>query len=263
MSSLDRIEKRISALTKPKVQDKGIGDVDGDYGTNNPIQLFTMAMDEGNYPIAAEALKRYMKIATKPDVVLDMATLLLEKYDTSGEEIAKEIIEKHFDDLKPEYISAACFAMYSLARVAMRLENEKEYIANVVNKTLKKDNVSKIDQARLINVLASIEWSLMNDYEAIKFQKETIELAPDEPVYHYNLAKVYESVNNDTEMFKCIEKLLELHRDPNLSHPYLQGLEWAKSIYEKHSKPNVEIDDIKKLIDKFLQSEINTIGSDT
>ena len=250
--TLKRIEKKVNSIGGRKTDISTASATRTDLYDDNPVTLYHNAIDAGKYQLAADALKRYMQINRNYNLLLDMATVIIEKYDASAVEIAKQIIDEHPLEITPGQYATTLFALYQLYNLAMTLENEKDYINAVISDVLKREEIENQDKARLLNVQSSIEYSLNNLEMAIEYGFEAIELVNNEPVYYYNQAKTYEKIPDSTKkMFENIDRMIDLHRSENFTAPYLRGLEYASNMYSKYSTDDEKIEEIKELILKF------------
>ncbi len=250
--TLQRIEKKVNSLINHHKDETSPGLTKTELHDDNPVTHYHNAIDAGKYQIAADALRRYMQINRNYTLLLDMATVIIEKYDGSGIKIAKQIMNEHPEDITPSQYATTLFAMYQLYNLAMTLDDEKDYINSIINEVLKREIVEDQDKARLLNVRSSIEYSLNNFDKAIEYGYEAIELVNNEPVYYYNQAKTYEKTSgNTTKMFDNIDKLVELHVNESFTAPYIRGLDYATELYSEYKNEDEKIEEISQLIMKF------------
>lgn len=257
--TLKRIEKKINSITTPKNDTVTMSAARPEGFSDNPVTFYYQALEAGKYQLAADAIKRYMKINKDYNLLLDMATVIIEKYDASGVEIARQIMDEHSDEITPGQYATTLFALYKLYDTAMTLENEKEYMFSIVTGALERDNVDKEDKARLVNVLSSVEFSLGNYETALDYDYKAIDYVDNEPVYYYNQAKTYEKMPEMTlKMFKHLDKIIELHRTETYTAPHVNGLEYALEMYTKLS-PDEEnkIEEIQLLLRKFTEENMD------
>ena len=239
-NSLDRIERKLDNVGQ-KPATSSSTDVHG-----NPVQIYTTAINDGNYILAANALKKYMRINKNYNLLLDMASPILKNYEIDGVDIVTSMINDNFNDISSKDLGLSLFELYDFYRVALSLSDKKEYLFGLADKTLKRDGIANEDKARMVNVKASIEYSLNNLEESIALQKQTIELNPTEVVYYYNLAKSFEAQGKTEDSISYLDKMIEIHNQPGFTNPYIPGLEYAEKIYKKYGH-NAKVDEIDKL----------------
>lgn len=240
-NSLDRIERKLDTMGQKPVASDGTTEVHG-----NPVQIYTTAINDGNYILAANALKKYMRINKNYNLLLDMASPILKNYEIEGVDIVNSIINNNFNDVSSKDLGLSLFELYDFYRVALSLSDKKDYLFEIADKTLKRDGISSEDKARMVNVKASVEYSLNNLKDSIELQKQTIDLNPTEVVYYYNLAKSYEADAKTEDSIFYLDKMIEIHKTPGFTAPYIPGLEYAEKIYKKYGH-NAKVDEIGKL----------------
>ncbi len=240
-NSLDRIERKLDNIGQKPTAAASATDIHG-----NPIQIYTTAIEEGNYILAANALKKYMRINKNYNLLLDMASPLLKNYEIEGVDIVTSILNDNFNDVSSKDVGLSLFELYDFYRVALALNDKKQYLFEIADKTLSRKDISNEDKARMINVKASIEYSLNNLDESIVFQKQTIELNPSEVVYYYNLAKSFEAQGKAEECITYLDKMIEIHNQPGFTNSYIPGLEYAEKIYKKYGH-TAKLEEISKL----------------
>ncbi len=239
-NSLDRIERKLDNVGQKPAASSST-DVHG-----NPVQIYTTAINDGNYILAANALKKYMRINKNYNLLLDMASPILKNYEIDGVDIVTSMINDNFNDISSKDLGLSLFELYDFYRVALSLSDKKEYLFGLADKTLKRDGIANEDKARMVNVKASIEYSLNNLEESIALQKQTIELNPTEVVYYYNLAKSFEAQGKTEDSISYLDKMIEIHNQPGFKNPYIPGLEYAEKIYKKYGH-NAKVDEINIL----------------
>lgn len=239
-AALKRIEKKLESGTSvSSAPAPSVG---------NPRDAFTNAFKNQQYDQAALALRKFMTINKDINKQLDLASLLVEVFEPAGVSIACEILEKNSDILDNSYARVALFDLYKYYLGAESLAGEKEYLVNLTNKFLAKKNLSNEDKAGFYNVLASLEYSLKNDMEALNYQKKTLEFLPSEPAYLYNISRIYYALNMKDEVLENIQFLLAAAK--NLFDKKIKAdnhqLEFARSVFEEMGKPDkvAEIDDL-------------------
>lgn len=233
-TTLTRIERKLDSLTAGAVvgPQKEAADLTT---SKSPSAAFYEAYDSGNFPLAVTALKRYMKISYDFNLHLAMATMLVEAYEPSAVPIVKDLIEKNFDNLRPSDLSIGLFALYQYYHEAGTLKDEYTFIKDTTNRALKKE-MNDTDRAAFYNILATIEYGVKNDLKALEHQKKTVELAPEEGAYYYNLGRIYNSLDMKDELLNALNMLLivyknRLRENKTVSAKYL---EYAKGIYKKY-----------------------------
>lgn len=242
--ALKRIERRIeSGITAPSVSAPPVG---------NPSSAYTTAFKNQQYDQAAMALKKFMTINKDVNLHLDMASSLIEVFEPAGVGIACEILEKNFDILNNTYARIALFDLYTFHLGAANLANEKDYIKSMTEKFLTKNNLTDEEKAGFYNILASVEYSLKNDMEALKYQKKTIENNPSEPAYLYNLSRIYASLNMKEELLENLQYLLAVAQNLQSKNIKVEvsQLEFAKNIFLENNKTD-KVNEIEDLITKY------------
>ena len=106
----------------------------------------------------------------------DMASALVEPYEPRGVAIVRDMLEKNFDDLQDSKIAIALHSLYTFYFGAFTIKDEYNYLNQLTNKALQKTEITDKEKAALYNVLASLEYSMKNDLQALEYQKKTLRL---------------------------------------------------------------------------------------
>ncbi len=248
---LKRLERKIDTL--------GSGHIGGDvttepftdeFSNESPGLVFYNALKSNNYSTAVKALKRFLQISPDINLNLDMASMIVEAYEPAGVPIVRALLEKDFDNFKPDKIAIALHGLYSFYVGALSIENEADYLREQVNKALVNPNVSDKDRAALMNVLASVEYSLKNDVQSLKFQEKTIELQPSEPAYQYNISKLYDSLGMKEKSITSLNYLISIYKnkDPKKETINNTYLEYAKKIFKQDNQMD-KVEEINSIIE--------------
>lgn len=239
-AALKRIEKKLeSGSSSVSSSAPSVG---------NPRDAFTNAYKNQQYDQAALALRKFMQINKDVNKHLDLASLLVEAFEPAGVTLVCEILEKNIDILDNSYVRIALFDLYKYYLGGENLASERDYLINITEKFLARKDLTNDDKAGYYNVLASVEYSLRNDMEALKYQKKTLELNPSEPAYLYNISRIYYSLNMKDEMIEHLQYLTANAKnllDKKIKVDQHQ-LEFAKNVFlelGKSEKAN-EIDDL-------------------
>ena len=245
-TTLNRMERKFDSMGSSTPA----ASVDGKQnGTpQNPVTAFYSAYNSGNYTLAVTALKRFMNINHDVNLHLDMASTIVEVYEPSGVPIVKDILDKNFEQLTPSILSVALFALYQFYSAALTIKEEYDYLKDTTNKALKRELPDK-DKAAFYNILANIEYDIKNNMKALDYQKKTIELAPEEGAYYYNIARMYKTLDMKDELLSTSNLLLTLYKNrlsekQTLNVTYLQ---YVRDIYAKYGL-NDKVNEIDELI---------------
>ncbi len=115
---------------------------------------------------------------------------------------------------------------------AFTIKDEYNYLNQLTNKALQRTEITDKEKVALYNVLASLEYSMKNDLQALEYQKKTLELMPDEPAYQYNAATIYKVLNKEDELMDSVNKLIDIYKnkDPQTEVNNLGYLQYARNI---------------------------------
>lgn len=256
-ATLNRLERKIDllgisnvAVTEP---------VEGNFtNAGGPAHVFYEAIRTQDLQTAVRALKRFMQISTDVNLQLDMASMVVENYEPTGVPIVRAILEKDFANLQADKIAIALHGLYTFYVGALTIKNEYNYLLDLTKKALQKTNMSDKETAALYNVLASLEYSMKNDIQALKYQEKTIELMPQEPVYYYNIATIYEKLDKRDKLAESLDWILTVYKnkDYKTEKINLQYLDYARKIFSKLNEPGKvnEIDEIINNAKKYPQN---------
>jgi hypothetical protein len=172
-SALNRLERKIDTMgvSTPAVN----GATDGTPMTGSPALLFYDALRINDTTTAVKALKRFIQISGDVNLHLDMASMLVEAYEPAGVPIVRSILEKDFNNLQPAKLAIALHGLYTFYVGALSIQHEYNYLSDLTKKALQKPGIVDKDAAALYNVLASLDYSMKNDMQALKYQEKTIE----------------------------------------------------------------------------------------
>ena len=253
-TTLSRIERKMDNIgsSQPVTTSETGSAIQG-----NPARVFYDAYAKGDYKLAVQGLKRFMKINHEPDLHLDLAALLVEAYEPDSVGILKNILDKDFDSLKSTMIATALHSLYLFSTAALTIKDDYEYIKGLTDKALKR-KMSDKDKARFMNVLANIEYGIKDDLKALEFQKKTIELDPAEPAYHYNVATIYDSLKMTEELLKSLNMLITVYKskDPLKDKFEISYLEYAKRKFSENKKMD-KVAEIDEIIETSRMSSAN------
>ncbi|HXL56947.1 MAG TPA: hypothetical protein VN958_11855, partial [Chitinophagaceae bacterium] len=70
----------------------------------------------------------------------------------------------------------ALHSLYTFYFGAFTIKDEYNYLNQLTNKALQKTEITDKEKAALYNVLASLEYSMKNDLQALEYQKKTLSL---------------------------------------------------------------------------------------
>ena len=247
-NALIRLERKIDSMsiTAP-TKDSAVST--DDIMTGSPGLIFYNALEAKDYTTAVKALKRFLQISPDINRNLDMATMLVEAYEPASVPIVRALLEKDFDNLSPDKIAIALYGLYSFYVGALTIENEADYLRDLTKKALQRNNIPDKELAALYNVLASIEYSLKNYVQALKYQEKTIELAPSEPAYQYNISKLYVALSMMDKALNSLGLLVSIYKnkDPKKESFILTYIEYAKKIFMQQGQMN-KVDEIDEII---------------
>ncbi len=117
-----------------------------------------------------------MKISEDVNLQTDMASALVEAYEPRGVAIVRDMLEKNFDDLQASKIAIALHGLYTFYVGAFTIKDEYNYLNQLTNKALQKTEITDKEKVALYNVLASLEYSMKNDLQALEYQKKPLSL---------------------------------------------------------------------------------------
>lgn len=216
--------------------------------SGSPAHAFYGALKQNDTHTAVKALKRFMQISSDLNLQLDMASMLVEAYEPAGVPIVRNILEKDFENLDPSKLAIALHGLYTYSVGALTIDSEYTYLRDKAKKALEKQNLTEIQQAALYNVLASLEYSMKNYLQALKYQEKTIDLAVTEPAYYYNIAKINQLLNNKDELIKNVSTIITIYKnkDPKKEVINTEYLQYARDILleNKFTDKVNEIDEI-------------------
>ena len=255
-NALLRIERKLDTYSssKPEVA------APTDYSiSGSPAAVFYNAMDASDYSTAVKALKKFLQISPDINRNLDMATMVVEAYEPTGVPIVRALLEKDFDRLESSKIAIALHGLYTFYVGAISIDNEGDYLRGMVKKTLERTNLSDNERASLYNTLASIEYSTKNDIQALKYQERTVEFAPSEPAYQYNISRIYEALGMNDKLLTSLSFLISIYknRDTNTEAVNFNYLDFAKKIFRQNNQLN-KVDEIDEII---LNANKENIGN--
>ncbi len=260
-TALNRLERKIDTMSTsaPAVS----GPTDGTPMTGSPALIFYDALRINDTTTAVKALKRFLQISTDVNLHLDMASMLVEAYEPAGVPIVRAILEKDFNNLQPAKLAIALHGLYTFYVGALSIQHEYNYLNDQTKKALQKPNIGEKDAAALYNVLASLEYSLKNDMQALKYQEKTIELNPSEPAYYYNIARLYEVLDKNDLLIENLGWITSIYKnkDPKKEKINVRYLEYAKKVYtaKKQTDKVNEIDEIIANASNFPESMVQKI----
>jgi tetratricopeptide (TPR) repeat protein len=244
-ATLSRIERKLDLMgtTQPAAKDDSAIKLSGD-----PYRVFYGAYTGGNYPLAVQALKRFMQINHDVNLHLDMASYLVAAYEPSSVSIARQILEQNFDSLKTSTLSIALDSLYRFYAAALTINDEYPYLRNYVDKALQRQNPDK-EKAALLNVCANLEYEMKNDLKALEYQKQALELDPSEPAYIYNVATLYERLQMDDELNKSWNMLIVVSKNRLLKRETINAkyLDYAKNYFAKKNMNN-QLNEIEEIL---------------
>lgn len=245
-NALKRLERKIDSMS---ITTKETPLSTDDVMTGSPGLIFYNAIDAKDYTTAVKALKRFLQISPDINRNLDMATMLVEAYEPASVPIVRSLLEKDFDNLNPDKIAIALYGLYSFYVGALTIENEADYLRDLTKRALQKPNIPDKELAALYNVLASIEYSLKNYVQAVKYQEKTVELVPSEPAYQYNISKLYVALSMMDKALNSLSLLVAIYKnkDPKKESFILTYIEYAKKIFMQNGQIN-KVDEIDEII---------------
>ena len=106
-----------------------------------------------------------------------------------------------------------------LVQVAERNDTESqtiEIVQPMVEELVRRDGTGAEDKAWLLNQLQKLYWGANQPSRCIEVLEEVIQLQPEEPSYHHNLALCYNALGNPAQAAVAIQRALDLDtRDPD------------------------------------------------
>jgi tetratricopeptide (TPR) repeat protein len=260
-SALNRLERKIDTMgvSTPAVN----GATDGTPMTGSPALLFYDALRINDTTTAVKALKRFIQISGDVNLHLDMASMLVEAYEPAGVPIVRSILEKDFNNLQPAKLAIALHGLYTFYVGALSIQHEYNYLSDLTKKALQKPGIVDKDAAALYNVLASLDYSMKNDMQALKYQEKTIELNPSEPAYYYNIARLYEVLDKNDLLLENLSWIVSIYKnkDPKKEKINLRYLEYAKKILleKKQIEKANEVDEIIATVNSYPENMVQKI----
>jgi tetratricopeptide (TPR) repeat protein len=254
-TSLNRLERKIDSLGTSAPANSVSSD--GAPVSGSPALVFRNAVSQNDTATAVKALKRFMQISSDVNLHLDMASILVENYEPLGVPIVRAIMEKDFDNLQPGKLAIALHGLYTYFVGALKIQDEYNYLSEFTKKALEKKNTSNKDNAALFNVLASLEFSLKNDIQSLKYQEKTIELNPTESAYYYNICRLYEELGNTDDLAKNLGMLVSVIKSKFANKEPINStyLEYARKFFVQNNLLN-KVNEIDEIVAGLLKQPV-------
>ena len=255
-NTLNRLERKLDTMGSSATGTGQSIEVNGISGS--PAVVFYSSLKANDTATAVKALKRFMQISADINLQLDMASMLVEAYEPAGVPTVRNILDKDFDKLEPSKLTIALHGLYTYYVGAFVIKDEYKYLKETTKKALQKQGLEDKDLAGFYNLLASIEYSMKNDLESLKYQEKTIELVPGEPAYNYNIAKIYQALNKNEELINSVENIIIIYKNKDLKKDKinLEYINYAREIMVKNKLADkvTEIDELVSNAKKYPES---------
>ena len=255
-NTLNRLERKLDTMGSSATGTGQSIEVNGISGS--PAVVFYSSLKANDTATAVKALKRFMQISADINLQLDMASMLVEAYEPAGVPTVRNILDKDFDKLEPSKLTIALHGLYTYYVGAFVINDEYKYLKETTKKALQKQGLEDKDLAGFYNLLASIEYSMKNDLESLKYQEKTIELVPGEPAYNYNIAKIYQALNKNEELINSVENIIIIYKNKDLKKDKinLEYINYAREIMVKNKLADkvTEIDELVSNAKKYPES---------
>jgi cellulose synthase operon protein C len=168
-------------------------------------QLASVYLKENNYVAAKSTIEKGL-VALPDSFDLNMALAEIDQYN---QDYAQAIaIYKKLLKVNPD----AIVALNNYVSIASDYVTNKDELEMIYQQAQK---LKGTNEAQFLDTYAWISFRVGKSEEAIRVLSLAIEKAPQYPVFHYHLGKIYLSQQNKAEARKSFEKALELSKNKN------------------------------------------------
>lgn len=247
-SAVQRIERKLDGLATGSTS-RGKGNEQGEFLDKlrieaNPWRAMQEAINAEELDKARFILPILHAKHGNTTNVLMAAMIFANAGDTEAKDICVKILEAPSELLDVDVVEKSILALVSYYDIVDGEKEGSKILAPIVQTLVKREDLKDSSKAYILNQLQKILFASRQYEEALSIIEQVVTLNPNEKVYWYNKALIFDRLGMSAKAAETMDNFLRLADIKNLS---IKDLAQVASLYAKAGRK----DDAKNIIAKM------------